>query len=195
MGFILGIVWSVIGYVVSQTSLLVWVAMMFPQPVERARARVLAKPGASFFTGLAIWGFSVLVGVSMLKEGNPGPVQLMGWLVLGPMLTASIVGGAGLAQIISARLQERSERIGKVSGLVGGALCTTFAGLVPIVGWFVVLPIASFIAIGAGAFALLKREKPQPLSSAFYLGPTEAAADASGRTEAVAAWSGHTPAA
>lgn len=167
MGFILGIVWSVIGYVLTQTSLLVWTGLMFPNPVERARARVLAKPVASALTGLVIWGVTVFLAIAMLKEGNPGPIQLMGWIVLSPMLIASIIGLAGVAQVVSSRLQERSERIGRVSGLVGGAFCTTLAAFVPIIGWFVVAPVTAWIAVGAGVHALFVRPKavqpvPQP---------------------------------
>jgi hypothetical protein len=160
MGFILGIVWSVIGYVLTQTSLLVWAALMFPNPVERARARVLAKPGLSAFTGLVIWGVTMLLAVALLKEGNPGPLQMMGWLVLSPMLIASIIGLAGISQVIAGRLQERSDRIGRVSGLVGGAFCTTLAFFVPVIGWFVLWPVAAWIGIGAGVHALFVKPKP-----------------------------------
>ena len=173
MGFILGIVWSVIGYVLTQTSLLVWAGLMFPNPVERARARALAKPGASAVSGFFVWLFSLVLGFAMLREGNPGPIQFAGWIVLSPMLIASIIGLAGVAQVVSSRLQERSERIGGVSGLVGGAFCMTLAFFVPIIGWFVVWPVTAWIAIGAGMHALLARPKLiQPIPQTAYQVPT-----------------------
>lgn len=205
MGFILGIVWSVIGYVLTQTSLLVWAGLMFPNPVERARARVLAKPVASAFSGLAIWAVTVFLAVAMLKEGNPGPLQLMGWLVLSPMLIASIIGLAGMAQVVSSRLQERSERIGRVSGLVGGAFCTTLAVFVPIIGWFVVAPVTAWIAVGAGVHALFVRPRAaQPVPQTYQVAAVPAAPPVQAfalpeaapvNAEAAPAWSTSAPAA
>lgn len=205
MGFILGIVWSVIGYVLTQTSLLVWAGLMFPNPVERARNRVLTKPVASVLTGLAIWAVTVLLAVAMLKEGNPGPIQLMGWVVLSPMLVASIIGMAGIAQVVSARLQERSERIGRVSGLVGGAFCTTLAFFVPVIGWFVAWPISAWIAVGAGVHALFVRPKAaQPVPQTYTVENVPAAPPVQAfalpeatpvHPEAAPAWSTSAPAA
>ena len=161
MANVLSVVWFVIGYAVTQTAVMVWVALMLPNPARRARLRIEAGPVKSFFIGAAFWAFTLLLITNMVKEGRPGPVQLIGWLLAGPMLASSVVGGAAFAGIVASRIQERAPSASPIAALVGGGLCTTLAGLLPIIGWVVFLPIISFIAIGSGAMALVSKKEVQ----------------------------------
>jgi len=158
MANVLTVVWFVIGWAAMQTCLGVWLALMLPNRVERARERVEKAPKSTFFAGAAFWIVSAFVAVAMIQNGRPGPVQLLGWISAGPMLAASAIGGAAFAQILSERIRERSPQTSPLSALAIGALCTALSGLLPVIGWFVFLPLVGFISIGAGLSGLFARK-------------------------------------
>lgn len=161
MANVLTVVWFVIAYVLAQTSLLFWAAMIFPARVERARERVETRPVRSFFTGLLVWGLHFLVAMAFIKEGNPGPLQLLGWITLAPMLAGSVLGGGAFAEIVAERIRQRSGSTAVVPTLLGGALATTLGALMPIIGWFVFFPLVSLIAVGSGYPVLFRPRQPK----------------------------------
>lgn len=186
MGVVIGFVWLVIGYVLMQTSIQVWTALMLPNPVERARQRIVRKPYASFFVGLAFWGASVALGVNLIKI--PGAGSLIGYAVMAPMFAASVVGGGALSRIIGERIKKYQRNESGITALIGGAFITTLAGLLPVIGWFMFLPLTGFIAIGAGALGVVNKrrveeEEPAPAAAPVY--PATPAEDPH------AAWTGY----
>jgi hypothetical protein len=122
--------------------------------VERARERLETRPGRSFWSGLFFWGITVLFAVSMIKEGKAAPLQLLGWILMTPTLASSVVGGAAFSQLIASRIRPQMTNDAPLIALIGGALCTTLSGLLPIIGWVVFLPIVSFMSVGSGAAGL-----------------------------------------
>jgi hypothetical protein len=159
MANVLTVVWLVIAWVVMQTCIQVWTALMLPNPVERARQRLERKPVASLSLGVLFWGLTLLVGMALVKEGNPGGLQLFGWLVISPMLASSIIGGAAFAELVGSRIRPRMQSGSPMVALVGGALCTTLAGLLPVIGWVVFLPLIGFMSVGAGALGLFNKRR------------------------------------
>lgn len=159
MANVLTVVWFVIAYVVMNSAMQVWAGLMLPGPVERARMRVERKPVACFFWGALILGITAVLTLNMIAGGRPGPVQLLGWLVAGPMLAGSIVGGSAISQLLAGRIRAQMQGDSHMLALVGGALCTTLASILPVIGWFVFLPVVGAISIGAGTPSLFKRHR------------------------------------
>ena len=166
MANVLTVVWFLIAYVVTNTSILVWAALMLPNPVERARLKLERKPVASFFVGAAVWAVTIVVASALLKEGSAAPLQLLGWMTAGPMLASSVVGGAAFANVLAVRLRPQMKSDSPLLALLGGALCTTLSGLLPVVGWVVFLPLVGFMSVGAGVMGLFRlprrARRPQP---------------------------------
>ena len=158
MANVLTVVWFVIAYVVMNSAMQVWAGLMLPGPVERARERVERKPVACFFWGVLILGITAAVSLNLISGGRPGQVQLLGWIVAGPMLAGSIVGGAAFSQLLAGRIQAQMRNESRMLALVSGALCTTLASLLPVIGWFVFLPLVGIISIGSGTPALFRRK-------------------------------------
>jgi hypothetical protein len=172
MANVLTFVWLVIAYIVTSTALMVWIALMLPRPVEAARRRLETRPGRSFALGLLFWIVTMVFAMSLLKEGRGAHLQLLGWAVMAPGLASSVIGGAAFAELVAARIrpQLRSEAV--LPALIGGALCTTLSGLLPLVGWVVFFPIVSLMAIGSGAAGILEARRatkrarqPQPVAT------------------------------
>jgi hypothetical protein len=166
MANVLTVVWFVIGFIVFHTALMLWTALMLPNPVERARQRVERKPAASFFIGLLFTVLSLVLATTLLGEGRPGGVQLLGWVLLSPMLISAVVGGAAFARMLGGRIQAQSSREVGLTALVGGAACTALSGWVPLVGWFAFFPLTGLIGMGAGLMGILSKREvaaaPEP---------------------------------
>lgn len=179
MANVLTFVWIIVAYIVTATSLMVWTALMLPKQVERARLRLETRPGRSFGMGLVFWLITVVFAVSLIKEGQAAPLQLIGWALMAPGLASSVVGGAAFAQIIAGRIRPQMVTDSPLLALIGGALCTTLSGLLPIIGWVVFFPVVSMMAIGSGAVGLFGgRREAKRREQAVAVSP--ALSDASG---------------
>jgi hypothetical protein len=183
MANVYSIAFSVLGVVVAHCLLLVWTALILPAPVERARRRIETRPIFSFLIGLVcclvtiglIAGFSAIrtrivpriddaleylsVHLQFTRSYNDAWILTNGlvWFLAAPVLAGLIFGGAGFAQLfgIRARAMMRDDR--PLLGLTYGALCTSASYFVPLVGWFIFLPIVGLISIGAGICGILGR--------------------------------------
>jgi hypothetical protein len=171
MGVVIGFVWLVIGYVLMQTSIQVWAALMLPNPVERAQQRIVRHPYASFFIGVGCWLASVLIASVFLR--GAGPLSIVGYILMGPMFAASVVGGAGFSRILGGRITRHQRNESEITALIGGAFLTTAGTLLPVIGWFLFLPVVGFISIGSGFMGIVSRrrvaeERVVPVPQAAY---------------------------
>jgi hypothetical protein len=180
MANVYSLAFSVIGIVVMHSCLLVWTAIVIPHPVERARQRLESSPWLSLVVGIGcsalfavVAGGFMLVrpqGVRWVSDGlevlseicyftrfyNDGWIitNLIMWVLATPLLAAFIVGGAGFAQLFAERARTMVATNRPLLALSYGAICTSVSYFLPVVGWFVVLPLVGLISIGAGAQGL-----------------------------------------
>ncbi len=187
MANVYSIAFSVLGVIVAHCLLLVWTALVLPAPVERARRRIEIRPISSFLIGLVcclltvglIAGFSAIrarivpklddaleylsIHLQFTRSYNDAWILTNGlvWFLAAPVLAGLIFGGAGFAQLfgIRARAMMRDDR--PLLGLTYGAVCTSAAYFLPLVGWFIYLPIVGLISIGAGICGILGRSAPR----------------------------------
>ena len=187
MANVYSLVFSVIGIVTMHSCLLVWTAIIVPRPVERARRRLENCPWVSFFVGVGCSLFvSAVVGSLMLVR--PQSIQwvsngleylseifyftrfyndawiitnLILWLPATPLMAAFIVGGAGFAQLFAERSQTALAKERPLLVLSYGACCTSLSYFLPVVGWFVFLPLVGLMSMGAGAQGLWGQRAPR----------------------------------
>ena len=202
MANIYAIAFSVLGVILLHSCTLAWAAMLLPGPVARARQGLEARPVASFLIGLAsslvmaglVIGFLLvrsrcLVWVSESLDYLADRLQFarfyndawiitngLVWILAAPLLVGLIVGGAGFAQLFAARARPLMREDRPLLGLAWGSLCTSAAYFLPLVGWFVFLPVVGLMSIGAGICGIVSRS---PLRA------TESRPAASPRREAV----------
>lgn len=134
--------------------------LLFPNVVERAHLRVAHTPGRTFAFGLVALGVALLPPL-MLLALPAGPAKLAGALMLVGLLAFSTLGAAGIAAAMGARLAARSGEPAGLNSFVRGAVALELAAIFPLIGWLVVIPIATVTAYGAATFALL-RWAPRP---------------------------------
>ena len=72
------------------------------------------------------------------------------------------MGGAGLSLAASRRIREMDPDASEFSALVRGAGVLVLSGLLPVLGWFGIAPVALLVSLGAGLKAVFAR-RSQPV--------------------------------
>ncbi len=129
--------------------------LLFPATVERAQHRLDTTPWKSFWFG-AVLLFILAIPVGVIFSAGGGVGQFLGWVLVAATLTVSAVGAAGIAAKMGVLLSRRSNDISSVAAFVRGAIALELAAVFPLVGWFIVIPLAIVASLGATAFALLR---------------------------------------
>jgi hypothetical protein len=204
MATVYSVTFTVLGLVVMYSSLVVWIALILPAPVARARSRLESRPVASFFAGIGFFLLTVVAFAGFLLVRNAWLVALdngiqhasdalqfnrfyndafilancAAWPLAAPAMVGWIIGGAAFAQLFANRARSLMHDDRPLMALILGAVTVGFAFFLPAVGWFVFLPVITFMSIGAGLLAILK---PHPQFSGH--GGLPAAKSAAGREQ------------
>ncbi|HMA36556.1 MAG TPA: hypothetical protein VKY74_19025 [Chloroflexia bacterium] len=151
--------------------LLAW-SLLVPTTVERARHRLERTPWRCFWLGGLLLAVSIPLVVILLKI-PAGPVQLAGWLAVFVLLSGASLGAAGLAALLGDRLRGAGLAVSRPGALLRGAVALELAAVFPLIGWFVLIPLAGVCALGAAGFALLHwMPRPVPAPEAVHAGYT-----------------------
>jgi hypothetical protein len=135
--------------------LLAW-SLLFPATIERARLRLEGMPWRCFWLGLAVL-LAAGLPLAILFRVPAGPVQLVGWVGSFILLALASAGAAGLAALMGERLRGVGLATSAPGALLRGAVALELAAIFPLIGWFIVIPLATICSLGAVVFALLRR--------------------------------------
>lgn len=141
----------------------VW--LLFPATVERARLRLERTPWQCFWLGGVLTAL-IAIPTTILMVLPSGPAQFLGFTVLAIVLTIASVGAAGLVSKMAGHLATFSRDLSPAGAFLRAVLALELAAAFPLVGWFILAPLAAVVSLGATAFALLKwmpRNSPLPL--------------------------------
>ena len=166
MADVYSIVFFLFGLLVAVCGLNVWIALVFPQPVRRCRDRLERTPMRSFVLGVIYFVVLGFAPIAMMGGENPTPLRLLGLGLIAPLMVGLTVGGAGLATLVGERVGEMQRGVSPFALLVRGSLVSFLSALVPVVGWFVFIPIAWLTMLGAGLTAMILRSGPAQRTSA-----------------------------
>jgi len=145
------------GICLSAWALMMAVALVFSNKARHAQTRLTNRPWASFFLGFGIWATVGLIGMGMIA--NPFPIaKLMGWTDVMALLSIAAVGASGLAVHAAERLRTLAPEMTPYTAMAKSAAVIVVSGLVPILGWFLIVPFVVFASTGAGIMALTLRE-------------------------------------
>ena len=135
-----------------------WLAAvaLFAPAVERARLTYATRPVGSTVLGLVLF-----LPVLALGKAAPGPVKLVGAVVLGVLLLLALIGSAGLADKIGAGLPMPDDGARPWRRVLRGGAVLGLLFVIPGLGWFGMLPLT--LASGLGTFVLSRWITP-PLS-------------------------------
>ena len=84
-----------------------------------------------------------------------GGFQALGIAAIFLLMAITSLGAAGLAGLMGQRLQTLGLNASDAGATVRGAVAMELAAVFPIIGWFIFIPVAFVISLGATAFALI----------------------------------------
>lgn len=156
---------TLIGILLSVPALLVAINLLLPNVTQRVQTRLDQTPGRSFILGVPITAaFALFIAIT---SQLPAVGQAMAFIAAALFMGLGSIGGAGLARLLGERIRPLARPNSELTNLVRGAAVYELAALVPIVGWFLFIPIAGMMVVGAAAFALLNwlpKSASQPVS-------------------------------
>lgn len=139
-------------------ALFILLSLFFPKAVERSAHQVKHHAGRSLGLGLGL-----LVGVFFLVGiGKALPVAGKLWIVMSLVggLGVLMLGGAGMAVFVAERFAERISGQASLKHYFQAVLLVEVSFLLPVIGWFGVLPVMVLTMLGAGATALFPPGQP-----------------------------------
>ncbi|MEW6735918.1 MAG: hypothetical protein AB1489_31785 [Acidobacteriota bacterium] len=147
-------------------ALLALLTIFFPKAVAQASHQIGSKPLRIFFRGLITFILFFLVIVT-LGKANFGLLKFFSLIVTLAGLSLAMLGGAGLANQLAARYRALNNEQHSLLDLFPSTVLIELAAVLPLIGWFVVLPITFLLMLGAGCNTVLRRTASvQPHSEA-----------------------------
>lgn len=141
----------------------VW--LLFPATVERARLRLDRTPWQCFWLGGVLTAI-IAIPTTILMVLPSGAAKFLGFGLLAIALAIATVGAAGLVSKMAGHLAAFNRDLSPAGAFLRAALALELAAAFPLVGWFILAPLAIVISLGAAAFALLNwlpRNSPLPV--------------------------------
>lgn len=155
IGEVLAVVAILLGTALTTWTTLLAFRLLFPKRVAIAADEM--RRGA-FPLALVGGGMILAPGTIafMMLSAGPGPVKIVGFVMLAWILAIGAVGGAGIA----ATLEDRMDGVTGFARTSRAAAILVGASNLPVLGWFVFAPSVLAVALGAGVRALLRSERP-----------------------------------
>jgi len=145
-----------IGFIVGMPALWMLARGLWPEGFERRVAVSQAGIGRSLLIGLIPFALSVLlVAVSGKKLG------IVTVLLAAAILVWGLMGSAGIASLIGERLWPTGEAWKQIRN---GGLVVICCALIPVVGWFLFLPLIAVIGMGINVRCIFAA-KPAPATA------------------------------
>ena len=154
MADVFKIVFLVLGTLIVFVSYWLVAAALLPRLVDRARARYDAHPIRATLVGALVAAPGLTLGGALLTQAaNPG-AKLVGGAIVSLVVLLAFLGSAGLADRIGAGLPAAGDEAYRWRRVLRGGTVLSFTFLLPVVGWFVVLPGTLLSGLGAAIGAL-----------------------------------------
>jgi hypothetical protein len=148
------VVFTLIGILLSLPALLVALNLLLPKVATNAATRLEKTPGRSFVLGVPVT-MAFLLWIAITSQVPFGPIRATAFLAGLAGMGLGTVGAAGMARLLGERLSPLSGPSSSLTNLVRGALVYELACLFPIVGWFLFIPLAGVMVMGAAVFGIL----------------------------------------
>lgn len=134
--------------------------VLFARRAQVAANALVDAPGKRIGIGAVIALIAGTVSVILLTAG--GPVAILGFAVLAAALALAVLGSSGITLLIAERLQLLEPAQSRLRGATVGAALAVATGLLPVIGWFFLMPALLFASLGAGFAALRTKATPAP---------------------------------
>ncbi|MBK8433044.1 MAG: hypothetical protein IPL28_17885 [Chloroflexi bacterium] len=149
----------ILGILLSMPALLIALNLLLPTAAERIEQRAQANPIKALVLGGIVALAVVLLTIALSQA--PGPLRTLAWVVGLTGTAVGTLGAAGIVRLLGLRLGHWSAPTSRLQNLVRGAIIYELAAFVPLLGWFVFLPLMGLMGLGA---AVLAMRRPRPVA-------------------------------
>ena len=161
-------VWKIVFLILGTQAVMVsyWLlaAALFPAALRRSRAAYDGRSARLTFLGVLASVPALLLGTGLLQHGPHPLLKLLGAVLVSAPVALGLVGSAGLCDRIGAGLPgDADERLPWRRVLRGGVVLS-FAFVLPVIGWFVLLPWTLVSGVGASLGSLRSRSRAREMT-------------------------------
>jgi hypothetical protein len=157
MADVFKILFLILGLIITSISYWLLFEGLCTKLVDKAQRRYTERPWRTLFTGLAIGLPATFVAVAAMDTGPGG--QFIGFVLASTLILAGLLGSTGLARHLGAQLHTEADANQPWRRVLRGGTVLAVACVLPVVGWFVVLPAILASGLGATVLVLVKRSK------------------------------------
>ncbi len=130
---------------------------LFAGKVEQGRMALLARPYRTFMTGGLVGLPLFLLGFTMMANGA-GPLLFLGGAIMVALTLLALFGSTGLVLHIGEQLRAKGAESHPGASVLRGGAVFSIACVLPVVGWFFVIPVALIMGFGVSVRTLWSRK-------------------------------------
>ena len=161
--YVMMIVFLHLGVVLVVTSYYAFSAALAPRITHRARLRFAQRPWLPLVIGAGVSLPWVLIALVLLQQPVAG-LKFIGAVALSTWVLLGLVGGAGVAQHIGRGMTTSDAHAPSAwSDSIRGGLFITLTWVLPLVGWFAMLPLTLATGVGCLILGLFPMRQPAPV--------------------------------
>jgi len=135
---------------------------LFPQRIAKTKAMIQSMSARSFGVGLVNFVFFAVIAIVLLAVAeNTGAfleriLNIPAIIILAFLAIVLSFGLTGMSNLIGERILPD---VSAWKQTLWGTVCLSLACALPFVGWFLLLPYAGFVGVGAVILGFFQREK------------------------------------
>ncbi len=137
---------------------------LFPARVASTRSVIEATPGRSFGVGLVNFVFFAVIAILLFSVADRAGPFIKGILTIPALIITGflmVMLSFGLAAVAGLLGERTFQDLPAWKQSIWGTVCLSFACAVPFAGWFLLLPYAGSLGVGAFILGFLQRQ-PKP---------------------------------
>jgi hypothetical protein len=158
MADVLATVFIILGLFVTLPSSWLLAGALAPAAASRAHERVRTRPYLTTLLGLIALALTITV-FAFVNSITVGAGKILLFLIAGLVLAVAMLGCAGVSRALGDRLPAAREGLSPLAREIRSAAVLVLSFLMPVLGWFMVLPLTFLMAYGAGLHALAIRPR------------------------------------
>lgn len=157
IGDVLAVIAVLAGMAFSAWAVLLGSAMLFQAKAEISRSLIQFAPFRTFFLGFVLLFVIGFISIALINVPLV-LVKFFGWSGILLALSLASLGASGLVLLLGERLKEFDSNLTRFAALSRAGIFIVAAGLVPLLGLFIVLPCVLSIGIGCAVQSLFMRK-------------------------------------
>lgn len=161
----MAIFFVVLGFLLALPGLWLVCRALWPGLVERSRERCESRPIVSFLVGAGLT-IGVVLASAVASKVAGGAGKVASFAISSVFSMFAHAGVAGLASHLGRRLPSPVDAGRPWRETLRGGIALELSYLVPILGWFVILPVSVVLGAGAATLALVAPRRKAPVAAA-----------------------------